>query len=288
VGLDLTIDMPDGSKATLADARHAFADCWSDWSAAEGGGIVGQAGAARAALADFDGTGLGWFAQRLALQHGADLVVMGHTHAPIGGLDDGMVEYVNSGFDCPSTPDQQRDHDPVQVTFAVVDLGEATDRDPEPRPTGRVWAVGDDGCRPIDAPTTKVTAAPAQDFSCYVTLDNTAGAHAWELVEVTAAHGHHVVPPPGRIEPGEVARFWLQDQIGATGSAGSVRYRRTGAVDDADAPEIELAYACPLVGTNAVTATAPFATRVGGDDRWHEERVAHWGHPFFVELDLPR
>ena len=285
VGLDLAIDLPDGSRATLEDARHVFADCWSDWSAAEGGGIIGQAGAARAALADFDGTGLGWFAQRLALEHGADLVVMGHTHAPIGGLEDGLVDYVNSGFDCPSTPDRQREHDPVQVTFAVVDLGEVTDDDPDPRPSACVWAVDDDGCHPIEAPTTRVVASPARDFSCYVILDNEDGSDAWELVEAEATHGHHVVAPPERIEPGAVARFWLQDQLGVTGSAGTVRYRRVGGGDQDVAA---FAYSCPMVGTNAAEAPAAYATRVGGDERWHDERIAHWGHPFFLDAELPR
>ena len=85
-------------------------------------------------------------------------------------------------------------------------------------------------------------------------------------------------------DPGAVARFWLQDQVGVTGSAGSVRYRRVGGSEDDVA---SFAYACPMVGTNAATAPAAYATRVGGDERWHDERIAHWGHPFFMDAELP-
>jgi hypothetical protein len=73
--------LPDGSTATLADARAAYADTWTRWADAAGGGCSATP-SLRAMLADFDGTCLGWFAQRTALEHGADVVVMGHTHVP--------------------------------------------------------------------------------------------------------------------------------------------------------------------------------------------------------------
>ncbi len=277
LGLDLSITMPDGSEATLGEVRAAFADTWSDWAAAEGGGLVGLANAARAAVADFDGSGLGWFAQREALRHGADLVVMGHTHVPVGGLDEAAVQYLNSGFDCPSRPDLERADAPQQVTFVVVDT---TD---EAAPTGAVWAVDDEGCRPVEVAHTRVVVRPAQDFSCYVTLDNRAGRASWELVEHHAIRGQHVVDPPERIEPGEVARWWLQDQLGVTGSAGTVTYQRVG---DPTASPVTLAYACPLIGANTCTTLAPFATRAGGDLTWHEGTARPKGHPFFVRAAL--
>ncbi|MCB1038144.1 MAG: hypothetical protein KDA94_01225, partial [Acidimicrobiales bacterium] len=169
VTLDEPILMPDGSTATLREARREYIDVWTRWAETHGGGIVGQGVAYRSTMADADGTYLGWFAQRRALEHGADLVVMGHTHAPIGGLEDSLVEYVNSGFDCPSLPDQQRDVDPQHVTFVVVDT------EPEGADAA-VWAVGD-AIEPMDAPKTRVVGSRGHDYSCYVVLDNTAGAH---------------------------------------------------------------------------------------------------------------
>ena len=74
--------------------------------------------AARAALADGSGEYLAWFAQQLAIQQSADLVVMGHTHTPVGGLSISPVNYYNNGFECASGPDNP----PELFTFTVVDL----------------------------------------------------------------------------------------------------------------------------------------------------------------------
>lgn len=275
---DAPILLPDGGTATLAEARTVYADCWSDWSDAHGGGIVGQATALRAALADFDGTCLGWFAQRTALRHGADLVVMGHTHVPVGGLDAALVDYVNTGFDCPSGPDLGRPQDPQHVTFAVVDADEAT---------AQLWAVSRDGddapsCHPIEVPTQPVTVRAGTDYSCYVVIDNVAGDADLELVSSEARNGTWVVEPPARIAAGAEGRLWLQDLVGVAGSAGSATYRRVGTPEG---DELELTFACPTVGTNRCSGTEAFAT-AAGNDGWRDHRIAHWGHPFFVLFEV--
>ncbi|MFN8017723.1 MAG: hypothetical protein U0P45_06335 [Acidimicrobiales bacterium] len=203
---------------------------------------------------------------------------MGHTHAPIGRLEAGFVDYVNSGFDCPSEPDLHREASPQHVTFAVVDLGEGDDAEP----TGTTWLVDEEGCRRFDAPGQRIVVSPAQDRSCYVTLDNSTSGHAWERVELGAAQGAWVVAPPERLEPGQVARCWLQDAVGPTGSAGHVSYRR---VDDPEAPLATFSFSCPVVGTNAASGPGSFATRVD-EEPWLEERIAYWGHPFFVDLEV--
>lgn len=288
VGLDEPIRMPDGSTATLRQAREVYADSWTRWSDANGGGIVGYGAAFRATMADADGSYLGWFAQQRALRHGAELVVMGHTHAPIGGLDDALVDYVNSGFDCPSAPDQAREANPLQMTFAVIDLepasGTASDDD---APEASVWAVAADGIGPIDVPTTRVVGARGHDYSCYVVIDNTAGAHDLERVAFGAANGVWPVEPPERIAAGDEGRCWLQDLLGAAGSDGWVTYRRLGAdgtpLEEQD--PIELRFSCPTLGTNACSGWSTFATRTGSDP-WRDQRVAHWGHPFSVAFEL--
>ena len=280
------IVMPDGATATLLDARAAYADCWTEWADAHGGGLAGQAAAGRAALADLDGTYLGWFAQKMAFEHACDLVVMGHTHVPIGGLEASLVDYVNTGFDCPSGPDLARELSPQHVTFGVVDTRPTDDEPDAATFDASIWAVSDDGdgdlrCHPIEAPTTSVVSAATRDYSCYVVVDNRFGPDL-ELVEATAAYGTYVVPPPDRIPASGEARIWLQDVIGVAGSDGRVTYRRA---DAPDADPIELWFTCPTVGTNACSGPGSFATRAG-DETWHEERVAHWGHPFFVEFEI--
>lgn len=275
--------MPDGSTVTLGEARAEHADAWTEWATAAGGGVVGQASALRATLADFDGTCLGWFAQRLALEHDAELVVMGHTHIPVDGLEAAMVDYLNTGFDCPSGPDLARDQAPQRVTFAVIDAQEAT---------GELWAVagpqGEGGglrCEPIEAPPTRVGLRAGNDFSCYVIVDNTDGAHDLELVGSSASKGTFVVPPPARIAAGERGRFWLQDLVGLIGSEGSATYRRTGPGGSDEGEDLELRFACPAIGTNRASGTPSFATRAGTDP-WVDDRIAHWGRPFAVAFDV--
>lgn len=280
------IVMPDGSTATLLDARSVYANTWTEWADAHGGGVIGQSAAGRATLADFDGTYLGWFAQRMAFEHGCDLVVMGHTHVPVGGLDTSLVDYINTGFDCPSQPDLERERSPQHVTFGVIDTA-PTDDDPDAAPFDpAIWAVTatDEGlrCHPIDAPTTSIVSGATMDFSCYVVVDNQFGRSDLELVEAAAPFGSFVVPPPERIPAGGEARFWLQDVLGAAGSEGRATYRRA---DDPDGDPIELWFTCPTMGTNACRGPGSFATKAA-DEPWREERIARWGHPFFVEFEI--
>ncbi len=114
----MPIIMPDGSLTTINDAKTIYADLFTRWVAQEGSVLA----AARAALADGSGPYLAWFAQRLAIQQSADLVVMGHTHTPVGGLAISPINYHNSGFECASQPDNP----PKEFTFTVIDLESAT------------------------------------------------------------------------------------------------------------------------------------------------------------------
>jgi UDP-2,3-diacylglucosamine pyrophosphatase LpxH len=275
VELDEPIVLPDGSTTTLAEARAVYADTWTRWADAAGGGVLGHAEALRATLADFDGTCLGWFAQRTVLRHDAQLMVMGHTHVPAVGLAQGFVRYVNSGFGCPSGPDLANEVHPQAVTFSVIDADDHT---------AAVWGVDlEDGCRPVPARPARITVASGQDRSCYVELDNSAGDGELELVVAATTSGNHVVPPPQRVEAGAVARFWLQDNPGASGSSGTATYRRIGGRAHGD--EVTLAYACPMIGRNAASGTDRFTARAG-DGPWLEGEVAPRGRPVFARFDL--
>lgn len=275
VGLTEPVVMPDGSTATLADARDAYADCWTDWVVGHGGGYRGTASAYRAAMADLDGSYLGWFAQQAALPAGTDLVVMGHTHVPVSGLQAAAVRYVNTGFDCPSLPD--RDLAPPEraqrATFAVIDT-EALD--------ARVWEVAADGdghvCRPVEVPAARVVSSTGMDFSCYVTIDNTHGSRDLALVRDATTAGSFVVPPPGTVRAGEVGRFWLQDHLGLSGSSGTATYT------DGER-EVTATFACPTFGTNVCTGWHHVATRTE-DGPWRDGEVVRFGHPFFVRYVL--
>lgn len=79
----------------------------------------GKSTAIKSILADtalHDGF-LGWFAQKLAQDVGAELVVMGHTHKPISGIVNSPIKYVNTGFNCPSTVDLGKN-----ATFVQIDI----------------------------------------------------------------------------------------------------------------------------------------------------------------------
>ncbi|MCU1496895.1 MAG: hypothetical protein JWM47_848 [Acidimicrobiales bacterium] len=269
-----TYRMPDGTTATLDEVREAYASCWTDWVTAHGGGLVGTSSAIRAALADLDGSYLGWFAQQLAFEVGAELVVMGHTHLPISTLAQSPIRYVNTGFDCPSAPDRDAPTNPQRSTFAVVDTGSMD---------ALIWEVDtdDDGelvCRPTTAGQTRIVAGTSRDYSCYVEVDNTAGATALELVDHDAEYGYFPAPPPERIPAGTVGRFWIQDLLGPSGSTGTATYTD-------GSTEWVLRFGCPTLGANLATGAPGVATRVA-DGEWREGEVVRRGYPLFARFTL--
>jgi UDP-2,3-diacylglucosamine pyrophosphatase LpxH len=265
LGDDVPIVLADGSVATLAMAKEVYAPLFRRWVGKEGG-IVG---ATRAALADQYGDYLAWFAQRLALSEGAELCVFGHTHFPVGGLTVSPVDYVNSGFACPSLPDMPA----KEPTFVVVDLESAT---------AEVRQVVDGSILPYDARRIPPIAAPAPDFSCYVTIENRTGG-VFSLLEPLPAPsaGRWIVPPPSVIAPGGRARAWLQDKLGVAGSGGRCSYlSSTGDLYD-------FAFRCPTgLAPNRAAGPAAFQVRIAGGD-WHPPGVVpRAGHPMEVRFEV--
>src|SRR5262249_30579930 len=152
-------------------------DRWSRWAAAAGGGVDGETETAKAALAEVDGTYLPWFAQRSALEAGAELVVFGHSHTPIGGLKGGFIDYANTGFECPSRPDLGRKH----PTFLEIDLETL-----KPHLKQVVFSGGSHSIEDFaGAGTDSIVYGPTMDFSTYVEIDNRSGAA--DLVRVSAS-----------------------------------------------------------------------------------------------------
>jgi len=116
-GMDKTqsIKLAAGKETNLEEGKKIYANLWSEWQKKQG-----QLNAIKSILADtafFDEL-LAWFAQKLAQDVEAKLVVMGHTHKPISGIINSPINYVNTGFNCPSTIDLGQKN----ATFVQIDI----------------------------------------------------------------------------------------------------------------------------------------------------------------------
>ena len=257
----LAIVLPDGSSTTINDAKKIYADLFTRWVAAEGGVL----NAARAALADGAGEYLAWFAQRLAIQQSADLVVFGHTHTAVGGLTISPINYFNSGFECASVPDNP----PKLFNFTLVDL-EA--------PGAEIMYVnhGDYAVSVAPVPAmSSVVLPPALDYSCYVRIVNQ-GSVPLTLTNASASDGYWVVEPTATIPPGGRGDGWLQDYPGLAGTEGSFTYSQGG-------KSLPFSVSCPTAGWNSASgAGGNFVAKSGSGD-WGKRGSVPWlGRPLQV------
>jgi UDP-2,3-diacylglucosamine pyrophosphatase LpxH len=255
----LAIVLPNGDTTTIADAKQIYADLFTRWEAQEGSIL----NAARAALADGSGNYLAWFAQRLAIQQDADLVVFGHTHTPIGGLTISPINYYNSGFECASVPDNP----PKLFTFTIVDVEAAA---------AEIMMVSHGDYTISVAPVLalpSVVLPPAMAFSCYVRILNL-GSQPLTLNQSSAAEGYWVVPPPQTIPAGGRGDAWLQDYPGPYGTEGSFTYNQAGS----------FSVSCPtgFWPNTASGAGGNFIARSGSGDWGSRGRVPSTGHPLQV------
>jgi UDP-2,3-diacylglucosamine pyrophosphatase LpxH len=254
----LPIVLPSGDTTTITDAKRIYADLFTRWVAKENGSILT---AARAALADGSGDYLAWFAQRLAIQQSADLVVMGHTHTPVGGLTIAPINYLNNGFECASVPDNP----PKDFSFSVIDVETAA---------AEVMMVnhGDYAISVEPAQVMpSVVLSPAMDYSCYVRILNK-GSQPLTLTHTSADEGYWVVPPPQTIPPGGRGDAWLQDYTGPHGSEGALTY--SGGA---------FGVSCPTTWWNTASgAGGNFVARSGSGDWGSRGRVPSGGHPLQV------
>jgi UDP-2,3-diacylglucosamine pyrophosphatase LpxH len=259
------IVMPDGSTTTVTDAARVFAGLLPLWTRREGR----EWDALRAAVADWNGQDLAWFAQRLALRTASDLVVMGHTHEPAGGVAVSPVNYVNSGYECPAAPDAPL----KQFTFTRVDLERATAQVLAVIPAGGRFTV-----RPARAPVMSSVIQRGYDYSCYARIENRSDRPLRLVRSAKESASYWVIPPPPVIPPHSRANIWVQDTYGVRGSAGRFTYSD-------GSRSLEFVVECPTgVLPNVVRSPVPgYQTRTGRS-AWRTGGVDWTGHPVQVRF----
>lgn len=268
------IQLANGQTTTIGAAKAMYSSLWSQWVNAWGGKGNGQLAAIKAAIADANGLYIAWFAQQSALTSNSDLSVLGHTHIPKLGLTNGLVQYVNNGFECPATPDVHASSNPKTISFTVIDTDTCAASLYQV-----VNANGSYNIEPCSAPKDSVIGPQSMDYSCYIIVDNSNGKSPLQLTSFNASDGHYVVSPPQQIAPGQQGRFWVQDYPGAKGSGGSVNYS-TGS------STLPLTYACPLGIWPNKCSGADFYTSLDGVNWGGLNQVKRYGHPFFVRFVL--
>jgi hypothetical protein len=264
-GMDenMPITLPDGSVTSITEAKQVYADLFTQWQDREG-----VLNAARAAFADNWAPYLTWFAQRLALEQNADLVVLGHTHSPVSGVHPSPISYINSGFECPSLVDQRVANNPKAFTFSVVDTDAAT---------GQIWTVTDaNGIEPYTAPFETVLPSPTQDYSCYVTiLNQTANPLALSSAP-GPTHGYWAVAPPATIPAEGRGRMWVQDYPGLFGTEATVTYNGN----------LNFSFSCPYVGFNRAAGPGGHFDARSGDGDWSHGSVPKLSYPLQVRFTV--
>lgn len=275
-----------GSKTTtttLTEVKAVYAHLWNTWVTnhgfeATGASAIaaGELAAFKAAWADALSGYLGWYAQErlFASMNQANksaLMVMGHTHVPISGLNGSLVNYINTGFECPSIPDMA-----IQpMSFGVIDI-------PTRSPTLLQAKDGPGGDIVIEpCPAARDNVVPhGFDYSCYVILENTQGDVTYETGNATAQVGFLVNQPPDRLEPGQQSIMWVQDFPGPRGSECSIEVW-------SQEKSWTLSVDCPTgVLRNKISGSPNFVAKTGDPNGpWGPPgHVPSWGHPLIVKF----
>jgi len=272
----LPVRLPGGGSTTLHEVKRIYNSLFSRWIAENGGGEEGLLVATKAAMADYDASFMGWFAQREAFRRNAELVVLGHTHFSISKLRTSMVNYVNSGFMCPSKADMPGRF----VSYAVVNRE-------SPLVTKNMQAIKHEGgiaVNSFDAPAASIVVEPFMDFSCYVQIDNSRNTRDLLLVPDASVGNGHFVTLPESIRAGSFSTLWLQDYpnlVPPHGSDATVTYRDDGGT------EAVFNFDCPTgVYSNSCSGGSSFQAK-SGDGPWETPgKVPTKGHPLFVRFSV--
>lgn len=262
--------LADGTSTTIAKVKPLYQNLFSRWIEMNGGGQDGLLVASKAALADYNSSFMGWFAQRHAFNHNTNTIIFGHTHGPISALACSLVNYVNAGFECPSKPDFGTK--PISFVVANTTTGLAN----------IMMTKADDPAivSPCSAKATSVVEDPFMDYSCYVIIDNSTNNSALTLRRKTVGHGHFIALPQ-RIEAKSKAKIWLQDYPGLLpphGSDAVVVYA------DNAGHEHMLSFDCPTgLYPNSCSGGSRFRAKSGNGAWLASGRVPEKGYPLFVE-----
>jgi len=265
------IILPNGETKTIEDAKILYKNLQAQWVSNYDSKTF-----SKSVYADFNGTYIPWFAQQSALTSNSDLIVLGHTHFPKLGIKNGLVGYANNGFQCPSSPDMENTKKKQVVTFTVVDTDEC-------EASVYMVAKGEGNSYQIcnySAPTDSVITSLSMDYSCYIIIDNTNGNSALDLIDFKAEVGYYVVNPPQQILPGEIKKFWIQDNLGLSGSKGTATYSAN------NGQRLDLSYACPTGFSSNKCSGANFYTCNDGVNWGRLNEIKKMGHPFFVRFVL--
>lgn len=280
---DTPVVLPGGQTCTVNDAKTNYASLLDNWLKA-----WGPIDAARAAMADYSGGSyLGWFAQKLALEHNADVVVMGHTHEPISGsIGAPTVQYVNSGYECAAKPDVAAGT--AAFTFTVIDLEQPAFKFPAfpqlgPVMRAQLKRVAEPTLVPgqplaiTDFSAKFTPVVEGRDFSCYISITNNTGKPLTRGPLATPKEGRWVVPPPTTIADGDTAQMWLQDPPDPTvGSAALVTYGN-----------MPFGFGCPAVADNfAASPGLDFVARSGTAGWQAKGVVPPRDHPLAVRFTV--
>lgn len=282
----------DYGSIPFGEAKQIYANLFSDWVAefnqGEDGEIRGVLFAYKAVYADYDGSYLGWFAQQLAFQYVADLVVMGHTHIPKKGLQGDIADYINTGFECVPSPDMSTD----KMTFGVIttENGRAV--------SSEVMAVtlqnGQYQLSDDNPPKAIVLGGDGADYGCYITVENSSEEN-YTLVpnSIENNHGYFVVFPPTEIPAKSTVKFWIADIPNTPiGSDGEVKY-----VGQDSGKEIHLSFACTYLKISVFGSCESNCNSCGGTDFYSKSGSIHndWGskneiaetdNPLFVKFEI--
>ncbi|MGB8247645.1 MAG: hypothetical protein HGB27_02905 [Chlorobiaceae bacterium] len=269
------IRITEHQTTTLSGVKQAYKSLFSRWITENGGGEDGLLVATKAAMADYDSSFMGWFAQREAFRRNADLVVLGHTHASVSKLRTSMVNYVNTGFMCPSSADMPGRF----VSYATVSL----DSPPVVKNMQAVRRGGGIAVNPFEAPSASIVVEPCMDFSCYVRVDNSPNTKDLWCVGTEVGHGHFV-ELPRCIKAGSFSTLWLQDYpnlVPPHGSDATVTYRDDGGT------VATFNFDCPTgIYPNSCSGGSGFQAKAGDGPWLPPGQVPSTGHPLFVRFSV--
>ncbi|MFT5386771.1 MAG: hypothetical protein ACI8VT_004396 [Saprospiraceae bacterium] len=102
------------------------------------------------------------------METNSDLEVMGHTHFLRKGLKGGVVDYINTGFECVPIPGMEEKH--KKMTFGVVNVENSKYVNAEVMAvirTGNTFEIKND-----NPPAAEIFVELAGDFSCHITVVN--------------------------------------------------------------------------------------------------------------------